>query len=86
MLSEKVKAKQPWEMTREEWKNKGIRDYGYKPSQAIEWDTMAAKVFNREAHAYHVKQALSEGKPVPRHVLEEYKGEPWANEALEKPQ
>lgn len=34
------------------------------------------------SHAQIVQQAVSEGKPVPRHVLEEYKGEAWADEAL----
>jgi hypothetical protein len=36
------------------------------------------------SHAQIVQQAVSEGKPVPRHVLEEYKGEAWADEALAK--
>ncbi|MFP3928636.1 MAG: hypothetical protein ACLFUP_07010 [Desulfobacteraceae bacterium] len=34
------------------------------------------------AHAAAIQQALSEGKPVPREVLEEYKGEPWADQVL----
>ncbi len=33
---------------------------------------------------FSVLEALSEGKAVPREVLEEYKSEPWATEALEK--
>jgi hypothetical protein len=41
--------------------------------------------FNVEyAHEVAVKQALSEGKPVPKSVLAEYKGEPWADAALAK--
>jgi len=35
-------------------------------------------------HKKVVQQALAEGKPVPRNVLEEYKSEPWAQEALQK--
>ena len=35
-------------------------------------------------HKDAVKQAVSESKPVPRAVLEEYKSEPWASSALAK--
>lgn len=35
-------------------------------------------------HEKIIKQAVRQGKPVPRHVLEEYKSEPWAAEALAK--
>lgn len=35
-------------------------------------------------HRIAVKQALTEGKPVPRAVLEEYKSEKWAQEVLAK--
>lgn len=35
-------------------------------------------------HINAVKRAVSEGQPVPRSVLEEYKSEPWAAEALSK--
>jgi len=33
-------------------------------------------------HVTQVQQAVSEGKPVPREVLQEYKAEAWADEAL----
>lgn len=36
-------------------------------------------------HKAIIKKALSEGKAVPRQVLEEYKSEKWAQEALAKP-
>jgi len=36
------------------------------------------------AHYETVKKAVYEGKPVPRKVLEEYKDEKWADEALAK--
>ncbi|HUV71766.1 MAG TPA: hypothetical protein VMW25_02040, partial [Clostridia bacterium] len=35
-----------------------------------------------DSHKYYVQKALSENKPVPPEVLAEYKGEPWADEAL----
>jgi GNAT superfamily N-acetyltransferase len=35
-------------------------------------------------HKDIVQQALKQGKPVPRHVLEEYKSEEWAQEAISK--
>lgn len=41
--------------------------------------------FNRDAYHTHseiIQQALSEGRNVPREVLEEYKGESWADKAL----
>jgi hypothetical protein len=51
---------------------------------------MAGKVTYKEHfdqwHQKFVHQAVSEGKPVPRHVLEEYKSEPWAQEALAEPE
>jgi len=44
----------------------------------------ATSVGLRVLHRNEVKQALSEGRPIPRAVLEEYKSEPWAQEALKK--
>ncbi|MCK9600054.1 MAG: hypothetical protein M0R06_13500, partial [Sphaerochaeta sp.] len=35
-------------------------------------------------HRESIKQALTEGKPVPRKILEDYRGEPWADEVLAK--
>jgi hypothetical protein len=68
-----AEAKQPWEMTREE----------YGPTSR---KRMAGKVTYKEHfdqwHQKFVHQAVSEGKPVPRAVLEEYKTEKWAQEAL----
>jgi len=37
-----------------------------------------------EGHKRRVRDAVCQGKPVPRNVLEEYKGEAWADEALAK--
>lgn len=36
-------------------------------------------------HEDIIKKAIQQGKPVPREVLEEYKSEKWAQEALAKP-
>lgn len=38
----------------------------------------------KKLHRNAVQRALSENKPVPREVLEDYKSEPWAQEALNK--
>lgn len=43
-----------------------------------------SKFRHNEPHEYLIQQALSEGKPVPRHILEEYKGQIWADKALKK--
>lgn len=40
------------------------------------------KAIFQKVHKRFIQQALSENKPAPREVLEEYKGEPWADEAL----
>lgn len=48
--------------------------------------TVGGRITNKmkAAHRDEVQQAVSEGKPVPRRVLEEYQSEPWADEALAK--
>ena len=68
--------KQPWEMTRKEYVAPAYKLLGTKAIQTAAW--------RAEQHKKIVQQALSEGKPVPRAVLEEYKGESWADEALAK--
>ena len=35
-----------------------------------------------QSHSKSIQQAIKDNKPVPRHVIEEYRGEPWADEAL----
>ena len=71
-----AQAKQPWEMTRDEVKEiLGPKAW----SQGDEAGNNFQKM-----HAVNVEQAVSEGKPVPRAVLEEYKGQPWADAALAK--
>jgi hypothetical protein len=66
-------GRQAWEMTREEAQAVTIRTKdGVEP------------LFPGDTHRQLVEQAVSDGKPVPRAVLEEYAGEPWADEALSK--
>lgn len=75
-------AKEAWEMGKAQfadWYNDlRIKGRGGKVGEAS--DTII-----KEQHKSIIQDALSEGKPVPRAVLEEYKSEPWAKEALEKP-
>jgi hypothetical protein len=75
--------KQPWEMTRDEWAKATEISYikkrgGSVPAKAAFDVSMAAW----KEHAYRVKDALSEGKPVPAAVLEDYRGQEWADAAL----
>ncbi len=68
-------TKQPWEMTREEYRN-GIREGqlrqtswgGLTQKQALTMHDNAAK----SNHEFVVKKALSEDKPVPPEVLKDY--------------
>lgn len=87
-------VKEPWEMTGKELtelKQKGdlTEDFGIEPwqvktSAAIE----ATKIIGGNVETARlgqeriIKKAVSEGKPVPREVLEEYKSEKWAQEAI----
>jgi hypothetical protein len=50
----------------------------------VEFETAeGAKAYLENIHKINVKEALEQGKSVPREVLEEYKGEKWADEALD---
>ncbi len=63
-------AKQAWEMTSKEFvESKG------GGVQSKRWANV---------HYSDVQSAVNHNKPVPRNVLEEYKGEKWADEALGK--
>ena len=80
--------KQAWEMTPQEY-SKSVAPDAYKQlhyGAGLEGDPAQNDAWVAEAwtHPKFVQQALSEGKPVPRSVLEEYKGEKWADEALAK--
>jgi hypothetical protein len=79
-----AKAKQPWEMTREEvYKNisksktasDAIDFNGERvkiPGMNIGKDAFTVKEIADEFHKRSVKQALSEGRPVPAEVLKDY--------------
>lgn len=70
------KAKEVWEMTEKEaWaKEPKIARGKHAPERpGVRW------LSHRKEQ---IRQALSEGKPIPRNVLKEYKGEKWAQEAL----
>jgi len=43
-----------------------------------------AEAYLQNVHRKEVQHAVTANKPVPRNVLEEYKGEPWADAALAK--
>ena len=75
-------AKQPWEMSRKEWWDRGQKPIypGQKPLS----DTEHSREQWPLVHERYVMRAIEEGKSVPRAVLEEYKGEPWADAALAK--
>lgn len=71
--------KQPWEMTKEEqWSNGPPR--GEKPPLGTLWNMSVLEIW----HESQVEEAVAEGKPVPRAVLADYRGEPWADAALVK--
>jgi hypothetical protein len=68
--------KQPWEMTKEE--------YEQEVKRLIEKGLIDEGGDVKAIHKVVIQDALEEGKPVPRKVLEEYKSEKWAQEALAK--
>jgi len=114
-FAEATKEKEPWEMTRKEFKlppnsayvksttnkifrgdnhleayqkmqragetEKEVRDSGWIVGDKLIRDSEAS---HATLHKEFIQQALSESKPVPRQVLEEYKSEKWAQEALAK--
>ena len=70
----KVEIKKSWEMTFAEFLKE--HPIGKKPEMS--------EVDKQANHKIKIRQALKEKKPVPHHVLEEYKDEQWAKEALGK--
>ena len=64
--------KAPWKMTSIDYAEMKA---GKGSAQLKRWQNV---------HYGCVKQASEQGKPVPREVLEEYKDETWAREALKK--
>ncbi|MFA5028589.1 MAG: hypothetical protein WC713_12030, partial [Candidatus Methylomirabilota bacterium] len=82
-------AREPWEMTREEyfdarevelnaaWKRMGL------PPGELDPDA-ANRLHEREVVRALDRFENGEGKPVPARVLDEYRGQPWADAALAK--
>lgn len=92
------KAKQPWELTGDEFEIRtqplraALKRIGFTKAIAVEsaykeiekaypWIRQIPKQLK---HKSIVQKAIKKGKPVPRQVLEEYRGEKWAHKALEK--
>lgn len=67
---EKGTAKQPWEMTREEWVNSDPNAQSVEGLSFQEVNRLRYQ--QRDAHQAMLAQALSEGKPVPPEVLKDY--------------
>ena len=81
----KPAEKQPWEMTREKYIQNKMDIMTAKILSGI-LPEKALPVFatKETTHFAQVRKAVEQGKSVPREVLEEYKGETWADEALAK--
>lgn len=80
------KVKAPWEMTKEEFRQRQKEIIG-KTDVPFDWSReQRISQGADEIRTASVRKALKEGKPVPREVLEEYKSEKWAQEALAKPE
>lgn len=78
-----AKGKEPWEM--------GKMDFAISRAKAAQTGVPGMEKFysGEQARLYRqhlreVKSAVDIGKPVPRAVLEEYRGQPWADAALAK--
>jgi hypothetical protein len=94
----KPEAKEPWEMNWEEWldyKAKFYHGKNWKSNKAaLSYREQLAKKPTKgknkgisagdELRMDNIQQALSEGKPVPREVLEEYPDDPVIKKALKK--
>lgn len=61
------------------------RDCYFTLKGASELAEKGESVLAGKSHKKLIQQALREGKPVPAKVLKEYKGEPWADDALQEP-
>ena len=69
-------AKEPWEMTFSKYRDANLRREDYAPGISAGLAMMDLARQHRES----VEEAVDEGKPVPRKVLEDYKDEKWAQE------
>ena len=75
--------KQPWEMTAKEWL---VTDEGQHELRNAHLDEYNGSkiLFATTKRNRSIQQALSENKPVPLAVLQEYKDEEWAKKALSR--
>jgi hypothetical protein len=76
---------EPWKTTSAEYVKYGGRETGGYRQSGV--DKKGKPKYHTDYSAGHkemVASAVNQGKPVPRSVLEEYKGEPWADAALAK--
>lgn len=65
-------VKEPWEMTKREYLRDFPPKFSYEATAAIRKANLKRGQAARDKHAKLVKQAFSEGKPVPAEVLAEY--------------
>ena len=92
-----IAQKQPWQMTRKEIRHalippvnvtfKSTRgNFMVTFAEGTEYFQTIGQAINRvdTEHKRWIKHALSQGKPVPRNVLEEYESEKWAQKALKQ--
>lgn len=74
-----TEGKELWEMTKEEYKKLP------KEQKLISYGREGKALTDAQLHYDETKKAVELGKPVPHQVLEEYKSEKWAQEALARP-
>ena len=77
----KPAVKEVWEETKQEVFERTSKDIKKAGFDIRDEDVKKNVLFQ---HRKITQEAVEQGKPVPREVLEEYKSEPWAKEALEK--
>lgn len=88
------KGTEPWQMTKRQFEAQAISDRSVLANIEAMRGTLAEDTgiehlphipeVEATTHRREVEKAVQKGKPVPRYVLEEYKSEPWAQEALKK--
>lgn len=77
-------AKAPWEMTRWEYIEESIEGENKRLKDRPEYQKPRTENVPHYQRLYDaaVRQAVERGKPVPRHILEQFAGQPWADAAL----
>jgi hypothetical protein len=64
-------AKEPWQMSRDEWLRSQVTDQGLR-SRKKQVGNLTLKEWKTREHESRVRQAVREGKPVPPEVLADY--------------